>query len=420
MKTLFCGPLLDMSGFAAAARIMLRTLLAGNIDIVARALKYDVADSGSEYNPESWLKPLLNKPLLDINLVIQCTTPNIEAVPISGLCNGIYTFIETDRIPMHWVEKLNQFDFIIVSSRYNATTMVNNGITKPIICVPVPFDMEKVRTAPSNRSMIGDIGNRTVFYNICQLSAKKGIDALIRAYYAAFFDKPDDVLLVLKTYINMANRQNEREIIKQFIDKIRHGCRLPVQKYPPIQVITQTLTDEQIQQLHKQCHAYVNSSRAEGYCLPAFDAMAHGNLLISNNFGGMADYVKPETALIYGGCLSNCYEMPCGDPLQYTGIARWFEPSTAEMADLMRAYHELRIMALNNSLDIENAKKWEAINIRKDNGRIIAQRHDYKIVADQIVEQIYSAFNSWKVNGRVIFNTTVPNVPPMERTNVLV
>jgi hypothetical protein len=417
MKTLFVAPLLDFSGFSHAARAMLQMLNHAGVDLVARPLKYDVADSGSEYQPEEWITGLLEKPLTEIDLVIQSTTPNVEAVPVPAkftfewdkatrkVCNAIYTFVETDRIPQTWVEKLNQFDFIIVSSKYNATTMVRSGVRKPIVCAPVPFDPEQLnQPATSSKPLVENPGNRTVFYNICQLTAKKGIDSLIRAYYGAFFDKPDEVLLVLKTYIGMAGRQNERAIIKQFIDKVRQGCRMPINKYPPIQVITKTLTDADIHQLHREGHAYVNASRAEGFCLPAFDAMAHGNLLISNSFGGMADFVLPEAALVYGGCLTHCYEMPCGDPLQYTGIARWFEPSTAEMADMMRGYHDLRF---NQAILTEQDRaKWESIEVRKKNAKLVTARHDYRLVSERVTHQLKAAFNSWNEHGSVTFDTT--------------
>lgn len=406
MKILFTGPLLDMSGFAHAARVMLKTLSHRNMDVVARALQYDIADPGSEYQPEDWMTEMFRRELVDIDMMIQCTTPNIEAVPKDGICNGIYTFIETDRIPQGWVDQLNRFDFILVSSKYNAAAMVRSGVTKPILVVPVPFDPEHIEIG-NDEPMISAEG-RTIFYNICQLSNKKGIDSLLRAYFAAFADKPDEVLLVLKTYINMADRFNDRAMIEQFIDKIKQGCRLPIEKHPPIQLITRTISDEDVQRIHRDCHAYVNSSRTEGFCLPAFDALAHGNMLISSSYGGMAEFVSDQDALVFGGTETHCFDMPCNDPGQFTGFSRWFEPSTAHMADLMRLYHELRVGNEKGVLDEHNQEQWKSVEARMANGKIVANSFNYDSASAKIAHQLVATYRTWKETGEVQFDVNDP------------
>lgn len=403
MKVAFAGPLQDLSGFATASRALLKTLHHAGIDLVARALKYDQADKGTDYIPPEWMTELFKKPLIGIDLLIQSTTPNIEAVPAPGVCNAIYTFIETDRIPQHWVDKLNQFDFIIVSSKYNASAMVSCGVTKPIVCMPVPYDISLVKPIKLAHSLVKNADNRTIFYNINQLSGKKGIDLLLRAYFAAFYDRPDEVLLVLKTYINMANRQGEHDYIKQYIQRIKQATRIPIEKWPPIQLITQTLREDQVHELHEECHCYVNTSRSEGYGLGPFDALAHGRTLISNNYGGVADFVKPETALIVGGTMTHCFDFPSPDPFHYTGIAQVFETSTVDLAQYMRFYHALRVGAARGLLDEKNQENWKAIQQRASNGRLVAERHDYRVVADKIVKHFNDAYDSWKKTGKVEF-----------------
>jgi len=396
MSLCFTGPVLDFSGFAHAASNMLAALRKSDLDIVVRPLRYD---NGSKFVSPDWMNEMMRRPLTGINMLIQCTTPNIEAVPKPGICNGIYTFVECDRIPFTWAAKLNKFDFIIVSSKYNASAMVNSGVTKPILVIPIPFDSETVLCEPSESSLINANG-RTVFYNISQLSGKKGIDALIRAYISAFVDKPDEVLLVLKTYVNMGDRSRDRQIIKNFIDKVKQGARIPSNKLPPIQVITDTLDNSQMSRLHKDCHVYVCSSRTEGFCIPAFDAMAYGNVLISNNYGGLAEFVNPNTAIIYGGCETNCFDMPHHDPSHFTGMSRWFEPSTSQMADSMRIYHELRT-SQELGLSEENQNVWDSICSRQKNGENLALKFAISEICDKICNQILEVHNSWSSNGFV-------------------
>lgn len=410
MKICFTGPLLDFSGFATASRHFLQALVSASKDaslglsITARALRYDIADPGSEYKPESWLKEALEESLQDVDFLIQATTCNVEAVPKPGVMNALYTFFELDRIPVPWVAKANEFDFIIVPCQYNAQMLVRCGVQKPIFIVQPPTDISRFDTflSPVGDPGLPDLTGKTVFYNICQLSGKKGIDALLRAYYAAFFDMPDEVCLVLKTYINMGHRQNDAAIIKDFVQRVKTACRIPVEKLPPVLPIVNIMTDAQIRGLHQKCDVYVNSSRAEGFCLPAFDALGFGKVLISNNFGGMAEFVSEQNALLYGGCISNVYDVPHGEPFLYTGISRWFEPSTAHMSDVMRHYHMLKKGAATNQLNEDATKVWTAIEQRRENGKQMVQKYCLHRNGPAIHGLLKQAYDSWKVNGKVM------------------
>jgi hypothetical protein len=129
MKLLYCGPVLDFSGFAHASRNLLRALIqSDNLDVVVRPLKYDALDEGQEFDTPDWMKPLLEKDLQNVDMALQITTCNVEAVPVPGIPNGLYTFFETDRIQPAWAAKANEFDFLIVPSKFNAHTLLNSGV----------------------------------------------------------------------------------------------------------------------------------------------------------------------------------------------------------------------------------------------------------------------------------------------------
>lgn len=402
MKLCFTGPILDFSGFAHAARGMLRALHHSGVDLVARPITYDKADSGNGYEMEDWLKPLVEKPLEGIDMLLQCTTANIEAQPKPGVCNGLYTFFEFDRIPVTWARKVNEFDFIIVPCIHNAETLMRCGCQKPILVMTTAFDVS-VYTQKREPLAVDGAKGRTVFYNICQLSAKKGLDLLLRSYYAAFADRPDDVLLVLKTYINMRDRRDERKQVINFINSIKQGCNLPIEKWPPVKVITGVMSDEDVQRLHAMGGVYVNSSRGEGFCLPAFEAMAHGNTVISSMTGGMREYVSPETALVFNAMPATVYDMAGHDSNLCNGVARWFEPSTAEMADIMRSYHLMRIGHDAGELNEENEGKWQQIQDRARAGEILTKQFDYQITGPKLKHQLDYAMDFWRKNGHVAF-----------------
>ena len=407
MKLLFTGPLLDFSGFAHASRGFAQMLTQiEDMDVVARPLRYDSLDAGQVFETPEWLQSLLQKDLSGVEMAIQMTTCNIEASPVPGVCNALYTFLETDRIQGTWVAKANEFDFLIVPCKANATAMMRSGVVKPIMVCAPPCDADVYeKDVPAFE--IARSEGRTIFYNICQLSTKKGVDVLLRAYYAAFADMPDDVLLVLKTYLNMGNRQNDAAIVKQYIESVRAKCRIPVSKHPPVLPLVYTMSDDELAGLHKTGDAYVCSSRGEGWGIPVFDALGYGNTVISHNAGGLEGFIRPDNALIYGGMPSLYFDMPHQDAGLFTGVEQCFEPSPAELAAVMRRYHMLKVGAASDSLDEEGKLEWEHVTQRKGTAKEVVKNFDYRVVHSIIAPQLFAANKSWHEDGGVKFNESV-------------
>jgi len=399
MKLLYVGPLMDFSGFATASRHLLQALAQNDrLEITARPLKFDSLDEGQEFEVPDWMQPLLENDLQNLDVAFQLITCNNEAVPVPGIPNGLYTFLETDRIQQGWVAKANEFDFLIVPSKHNATALLNSGVNKPILVAGPPCDVDDYKR-DYEPFVIDNIEGRTVFYNICQLSTKKGIDVLLRAYFAAFAGAPNDVLLVLKTYVNMGGRQNDLEIVKQYIQGVKERCRIPISEYPPILPVIYTMSDDEVHGLHARGDAYVCTSRGEGWGIPAFDALAHGNTVISHNAGGLAEFVTPENSLVYGGTPTFFYDMPHPDPGLFTGLEQCFEPSPVELAMTMQRFHILRKANEADVLDEQGQAEWKAVLQRRENAKLVGEKLDYRNVHEQIVEQVEAAVQSWKETG---------------------
>jgi len=298
-KILYIGPLRDFSGYATAARGYIRALYEAGANLVLRPVRYDQADPGTSYKVTDLERELLRRDLNNVDIVIQHVTPN-EMRPAPGKINIAVVAWETTRIPAYWVEKLNQFDAVITFCDASVEAFSDCGVEVPIHKVPHTFDissysLEDVEpiTSPSSPEVFKD---RFVFYNISQFAAKKGVDLLLRSYYGAFHGHGDDVMLILKTYVNMTSRANEREKLQQYIQSVKVGMRLPMAGYPPVMLIVKTLTDTQIKKIHATGDAYVCSSRGEGWCIPAFEALTYGKKLITTLWGGMGEFVRHPDA----------------------------------------------------------------------------------------------------------------------------
>jgi glycosyltransferase involved in cell wall biosynthesis len=361
MKILYIAPVRDFSGYAAAARGYIAALHAAGADLVVRPVRYDRADAGTEYVPTALEAELMKKPLENIDVVIQHTTPN-EMRPVAGKVNIAVCAWETTKIPDYWAKKLNQFNAVFTFCEESIRAFTSSGVTVPVFKVPHTFDIPSYTLdgispiiSPSAPDCFKD---RFVFYNISQFSTKKGIDVLLKAYLLGFHGMQDKVMLVLKTYIDMANRNTERQKLQSFVASVKSALRLEQDKYPPVMLITSTLTDEQIKKLHRTGHAYVCSSRAEGWCIPAFEALAYGNKLVTTAWGGMGEFavendVPRNNVYLVDYNLEPLIGQGHPDPELYTAKELIAEPSTSSMIDAMQDAMDLAKHGKTNLMEFD-------------------------------------------------------------------
>lgn len=343
-KILYIGPVRDFSGYATAARGYIRALHEAGANLVVRPVRYDQADPGTSYKLTDLERELLRRDLNDVDVVIQHLTPN-EMRPAPGKINIAVVAWETTRIPTYWVDKLNQFDAVITFCQASVDAFRDCGVTVPIHKVPHTFDIssyslegvEKI-AAPSDPNVLKD---RFVFYNISQFAAKKGLDLLLRSYYGAFHGRGDQTMLILKTYVNMTGRTNEQAKLQQYIQSVKAGMRLPMAGYPPVMLVTKTLTDAQIKKVHATGDCYVCSSRGEGWCIPAFDALTYGNKLVTTLWGGMGEFAvgKPNTYPVEYS-MQPLVGQTHADTELYTGFDLIAEASVSSMmAEMQEAFN---------------------------------------------------------------------------------
>jgi len=384
-KILYIGPVRDFSGYATAARGYIKALHDAGANLVVRPVRYDQADPGTGYQVTDLERELLNRDMKDVDVVIQHLTPN-EMRPAPGKVNIAIVAWETTRIPGYWAERLNQFDAVITFCDASVDAFKDSGVTVPISKIPHTFDISSYTLDDVDPIVSKDeadfLKDRFVFYNISQFSSKKGIDSLLRAYYGAFHGRKDDVVLMLKTYVNMTGRdEQERARLKAYIDNIKQGMRLPVDGYPPVMLITKTLTEHQIKKLHRTGDCYVCSSRGEGWCIPAFDALTYGNKLVTTLWGGMGEFACDTTyldvkttdrGLIPGKYRTketpkpNVYPIAYSmqplvgqvhaDPELYTSMDFIAEPSITSMMDEMkRAMHDNKKLPAPNMMQFDHS-----------------------------------------------------------------
>ncbi len=141
---------------------------------------------------------------------------------------------------------------------------------------------------PASELTLGGLVYLTIF-NIGD--ARKNYRDIVTAFLAALGDR-SDATLVIKL---VTNRIREHDEAKAFREAYRalgvsHRCR--------IVVITEFLTETQMNLLFQITTFYVNASHAEGACLPLMRALAGGRPAIAPDHTAMADYIDDTVAFV--------------------------------------------------------------------------------------------------------------------------
>jgi glycosyltransferase involved in cell wall biosynthesis len=115
------------------------------------------------------------------------------------------------------------------------------------------------------------------------LCPRKNWQDLLTAYLQALADC-DDATLVLKLVINPTKAETALlHLYHHYVAlRLKHRCKL--------MVITNYLSDDQMLELARASTFYINTSRAEGACLPLQDFLAAGRPALAPRHSAMTDY----------------------------------------------------------------------------------------------------------------------------------
>lgn len=122
---------------------------------------------------------------------------------------------------------------------------------------------------------------------------RKNWSDLLTAFLMAFRNR-SDVTLVIKLVTSPRCEFHEMGMLRTKYQEmgIEHRCR--------VVVITEFLPENQMAELFQATTYYVNTSHAEGACLPLMRALAGGRPAIAPNHTAMADYVDSSVAFVPG------------------------------------------------------------------------------------------------------------------------
>jgi glycosyltransferase involved in cell wall biosynthesis len=182
-----------------------------------------------------------------------------------------------------------------------------------------------------------------LFYTISSsFSRRKNFAAFIKAFHLEF-DKSEPVNIVIKIH---KDNNSDGGKLRDFVNQIKAGLRLGETK-EEILLPIDYLEDKDVFSIHNSCDVFVSTSYGEGWCIPAFDAMAFGKTPIVNNWSG-CDYIDESTGWRVEYNMEPVFGM---DGANFSGRENWAAISINHLRKSMReAYSQNRDSKIENGI----------------------------------------------------------------------
>jgi glycosyltransferase involved in cell wall biosynthesis len=331
------GPTLDPSGYGSANRAYVTALNRIGADLTIDPWDFD-AKPPEFYGDEGKLVQKLRNRNIEYDCVVHHYVPNrVEGNIEKNKMNVAYNTWETTQIPRHWVEAMNKFfDLVLVPSEFNAVIYESCGVVTPIEVVPHCLEPDPyVRAEPLDLKKFND---KFKFLSVFQWTERKNPYGLLKSYFAEFHGYKD-VVLVLKAY-GSNTTISEQTRIRKLIENLKTEMRLD--NTPPVYLLGDMLTTNQMYSLYKACDCFVLPSRGEGFGIPYAEACLGENTVIAPKFGGQYDFLSPIDGR--GARLIDYFPTPVSNMPwipHYNGLMDWAEPDLFQLRYYMREFYTM-------------------------------------------------------------------------------
>ncbi|WP_085317206.1 glycosyltransferase [Derxia lacustris] len=238
-----------------------------------------------------------------------------------------WAVFESDRLAPPWVKSLAGFDAVWTPSDWGRGVLLAHGLP-PARVVTVPEGVEPLDYYPAPLAHDG-----FVFLSVGKVERRKSLDELIAAFSLAF-----------PAHLHPRVRLRLKADYPRFPERVL-ALRERVAGDARIEVLAGEFSDAQMAQLYRSADAFVFPSKAEGFGLPALEALACGLPLAAVDCSGQSQYL----ARIGGLFRPIGYRRgPIDDP-DYAhyyradyGIEPFGDWALPDLADLVRALRDLR------------------------------------------------------------------------------
>jgi len=221
-------------------------------------------------------------------------------------------------------------DLVVTPSRWSRDRLIDFGLDEAgVRVVPhgvdhsvfFPLEQGERTTLRENFGIGPDV---IVFLNVGAPIWNKGMDLLLLAF-AHVHQKTPQTRLIIKDGSQLYGI-GFQSILNQFVED--HPSLVSQSLIESISVVSGNITQGQLAQLYGVCDCYVAPYRAEGFNLPALEALATGRPVIVSSGGATDDFC-------HGAAVSRIPSAFRRGPLGGHAAASWVEPYLPALVELM-------------------------------------------------------------------------------------
>ncbi len=272
--------------------------------------------------PESGLQPIN---LIHLNLDLLTAERLLDRGVLAELTNAdryniCVPYWELSQLPPVWHETLNRFDEVWCASSFMADA-VSAAFSGPVRVIRPSLEWQSVSSDYRRKDFSLPEEKFIFFYaaDIGSIMGRKNPMALLRAFVEEFQPEEGACCLIKINYANRGSRE------------VRELINLSKQR-PDVIFMDKLLEEHRMHALFDQIDCYVSPHRSEGLGLTILEAMHASKPVIATPYGGVADFVTPETAFPLDFRVAPVGEGNFPYPPDYV----WAEPSTTSLRQSMR------------------------------------------------------------------------------------
>jgi len=340
LRVNYFGMLRSCASWARVNRELILALDRAGYDVSATHCKGFLYDPG--FPLDSRLIDLLEKPRhTDVEIAFEYPLNYPKLIGDVKIALLVY---ETSPLPAHWVEAILEFvDHLVVPSRFCRRIMTASGIPSERVSV-APYGVNPSIFHPGTQA---PSPGRFTFLCVATPHVRKGIVDLLDAYGQAF-TSADHVQLILKSTYEPGKYGRLRPWETRPFSELAARARQRHAYYPPVTVIVEQSTEEELVRLYGACDCYVQPSYSEGFGLSILEAMACGKPVVTTGWGGQMDFCTEGNAYLVQ------YDLVPAGPAQYDNRAEAAvvaRPRVNDLAEAMRRVYQHRDEAARKATD---------------------------------------------------------------------
>ena len=298
---------------------------------------------------------------------IQITVPN-EFQRVGKFNIGVTAGIESTCPPPNFIEGMNNMDLNLVSSQFTKDTFKSIKLSeqndqgqvvkeyslgKPIEVLFEGLDTGIYFKEPTKSGLLNDIDESFCFlFTGHWLPGKfgedrKNVGTMIKTFLETFRGRGSKPALLLKTNRVDYSLIDKEEILKKIRD-IKDEFEYK-DDLPNIYILHGEFTNEELNKINNdpKIKAFVSFTKGEGFGRPLLEQAITGKPVITTNWSGHTDFIRPEYNVLLGGELKNIHKSASNNFLLEQ--AQWFNVNTEVASKAMKDVYKHYKKYIENS-----------------------------------------------------------------------